>query len=222
MAKITISSISKQYKIKRRTVIALKDINLTIEDNAFLVLTGPSGSGKSTLLQLISGIEPPTSGQIIVDDQDITKMTNRQLTAFRRRNIGIIFQQFYLEPTLTLRQNMELPAMFLNLPAKTREKRTAELADYMGLADHLDHLPSELSGGQIQRAAVARAIYHKPFILIADEPTSNLDPDNLAAILNLFKQIQQTYQTTIVIATHDQTIAKSATQVIKLNEGTII
>lgn len=222
MAKITLTNITKQYKIKRREVTALSDVSFSIEESAFVALTGPSGSGKSTVLQLISGIEPPTSGQIIIDGADLTHLTNQQLTNYRRQKVGIIFQQFYLEPTLTLRQNIELPAMFFKLSAKYREQRTGELAALMGLANHLDHLPSELSGGQIQRAAVARALYNNPSILIADEPTSNLDHDNIYTVINLFKQIQQTYGTTIIVAAHDQTIAAAATQVVRLEEGKVI
>ncbi|MDR3297913.1 MAG: ABC transporter ATP-binding protein [Candidatus Nomurabacteria bacterium] len=222
MTQITLSEISKTYTIKHKPVTALSNINFTVNNSAFLVLTGPSGSGKSTILQLISGIEQPTSGQIIIDGQNITKMTNSELTTFRRKKVGIIFQQFYLEPTLTLRQNIELPAIFFNLSPEERNQRTKELANLMGLSEHLDHLPSQLSGGQIQRAAVARAIYNKPSILIADEPTSNLDHDNIHTVINLFKQIQQTYGTTIIIAAHDQTIANEATQVIKLDAGRIV
>lgn len=222
MAKITLTNVSKQYKIKHREVTALSDVSFSIEESAFVALTGPSGSGKSTILQLISGIEPPTSGQIIIDGADLTHLSNQQLTNYRRQKVGIIFQQFYLEPTLTLRQNIELPAMFFKLSAKYREQRTGELAALMGLANHLDHLPSELSGGQIQRAAVARALYNNPSILIADEPTSNLDHDNIYTVINLFKQIQQTYGTTIIVAAHDQTIADAATQVVRLEDGKII
>jgi putative ABC transport system ATP-binding protein len=222
MAKITLTNVSKEYKVKRKLITALDNINLTIDDTAFLVLTGPSGSGKSTILQLISGIEQPTSGQVIINDQDITKLSAQELAVFRRQNVGIIFQQFYLEPTLSLRYNIELPAIFLGLSAEKRATRTAELAKTMGLTEHLDHLPSELSGGQIQRAAVARAIYNKPSILIADEPTSNLDYDNFLIIIEMLKQIQKIYRTTIIIATHDRDIAKVATQNVKLENGSII
>jgi len=222
VAKITLSNISKQYTVKHHPVHALDSISFTAKDAAFLVISGASGSGKSTILQLICGIESPTSGQIIIDNQDITKLSNKQLASFRRRKIGIIFQQFYLEPTLTLRQNIELPAMFFNVPIGARNTRTLELANSMGLQTHLDHLPSELSGGQIQRAAIARAIYNRPAILIADEPTSNLDPENLANVIHLLKQIQQTDRTTVIIATHDQSIPQYATQTIKLSHGSIV
>jgi putative ABC transport system ATP-binding protein len=222
MTKIALVNVSKIYTIKHKPVISLDDVSFIVEKGTFLVLSGPSGSGKSTILQLISGIEPPSTGHIIIDDQDITKLSAQQLAAYRRQKIGIVFQQFYLEPTLTLRQNIELPAMFSSISNSARRQRTVELAEYIGLSEHLDHLPSQLSGGQIQRAAVARAIYSKPTILIADEPTSNLDQENLENVISLFKQIQQTYGTTIIIATHDQSVAQYASRTIKLKEGRII
>jgi len=222
MTMIMLEGVSRQYKVKNAQVDAVANISFNIEKSAFLVINGSSGSGKSTLLQLIEGVDTPTSGKIIIDDQDITRMTSKQLAKFRNNKIGIVFQQFFLEPNLTLRQNMELPAMFLDMSDMERKKRTAELAAYMGIQEHLDHLPSELSGGQIQRAAIARAIYNSPDILIADEPTSSLDPANALNVINLFKQIQESYGTTVIIATHDQNILNYATQIIKLSNGNII
>lgn len=222
MAIITLEGVSKKYNIKNKQINALNNINLTVEKSSFLVITGASGSGKSTLLQLMGGIDMPTSGQVIIDGQNITNAPSRQLVKFRSQKIGIIFQQFFLEPNLTLRQNIELPAMFLNMTDEDRKKRTTELAVYMGLQEYLDHLPAELSGGQIQRAAIARSIYNNPDILIADEPTSSLDQENVLNIINLFKQIQKNYGTTIIIATHDQGFTNYATQVVKLSNGSII
>ncbi len=221
MSLISFSNVSKTYRIKRKTIPALTNVSFTIEKGSFTILSGPSGSGKSTILQILSGIEPADSGRIIIDNYETTKFSNKSLSAFRRKKIGIIFQQFYLEPTLTLRHNMELPAIFFNIGKHEREQRTAELSQKMGLSDHLSHLPSQLSGGQIQRAAIARAIYAKPEILIADEPTSNLDQDNMSAATALFQQIQQTYGTTIIIATHDTRITQFADQIIELKNGEV-
>lgn len=218
---ITLESVSKQYKIKTRVVTALDNVNFEVEDGTFVVLTGPSGSGKSTILQLIGGIEQPTSGKVMVAGENLAELTNKELTQYRRKQIGIVFQQFYLDPTLTLRENIELPAMFLKMSVQEREQRTSELANIMGLSDHLDHLPSELSGGQIQRVAVARAMYNNPSILIADEPTSNLDHDNVGTVIAMFKRIQQVYGTTIIVAAHDIAIAQTADQVIRLENGSI-
>ena len=222
MTKIILSGVSKQYKIKNKLILALNNVSFTVDEAAFLAISGPSGSGKSTVLQLIGGIEPPTFGSIIVGEQNIAKMSSRELTTFRHRNIGIIFQQFYLDPTLTLRQNIELPAMFYNPSKEYRKQRTAELARQMGLENHLDHHPSELSGGQIQRAAIARAVYNRPSIIIADEPTSNLDQDNIDVVIRLFKQIQQAYSTTVIVATHDMDVVRYASQIIKLNNGSLV
>lgn len=221
MPKVVFSDVSKNYKVKQKTINALRNVNFSIEKNDFVVLSGASGSGKSTILQLLSGIERPTSGKIMIDEQDITAMSNSELSKTRRQKIGIIFQQFYLEPNLTLRQNIELPAMFLNINKKAREQRTNELVKTMNLVGYLDHLPSELSGGQIQRAAIARAIYSNPDILIADEPTSNLDPENFYAVVKLMLQIRSDYGTTLVVATHDQNLAKFANKIIRINNGSI-
>jgi putative ABC transport system ATP-binding protein len=222
MAKIILSDVSKRYVVKKRPVNALSGVSFEVADGAFFVIMGPSGSGKSTVLQLISGIEQATGGRVVVDGRDLTRMSGRELADYRRRGVGIVFQQFYLEPTLTLRQNMELPAMFLGMADGERRERTGELAEMMGLGEHLEHLPSELSGGQIQRAAVARAIYGRPTILIADEPTSNLDRDNLVNVVNLFRRVQEAYGTTVVVATHDQGVAEFATGSIKLSEGRVV
>lgn len=220
---IVFQSVNKTYHVSNQPVIALDDVSFSTQPGVgFLVITGASGSGKSTALQLIGGLEAPTSGHILIDNQDITAMSAKELIAFRKRHIGIIFQQFYLEPTLTLQQNIELPAMFANLSKSERATRTKEIAEFMGLSEHLSHLPTQLSGGQIQRAAIARAIYMQPRILLADEPTSNLDHKNVAVVLDLFSQIRQKYGTMIVLATHDQSIAAQADQLIHLENGRLI
>lgn len=220
---ITFQSVSKVYQVNKQPVVALDDVSFSTQpDVGFFVITGASGSGKSTALQLIGGLEAPTSGHILIDNQDITTMSAKELIMFRKHHIGIIFQQFYLDPTLTLQQNMELPAMFANLTKSERAERTKEIAEFMGLGEHLAHLPSQLSGGQVQRAAIARAIYMQPRILLADEPTSNLDPKNVAVVLELFKQIHEKYGTLIVLATHDQSIAAQADQLIHIENGHLI
>lgn len=220
---ITFKSISKTYNVNQQTIVALDDISFkTQPDVGFLAIIGTSGSGKSTALQLLGGLEAPTSGHIMIDNQDITTMSAKDLITFRKRNIGIVFQQFYLEPNLTLQQNIELPAMFANLPKSERAERTREIAEFMGLNEHLSHLPAQLSGGQIQRAAIARAIYMHPRVLLADEPTSNLDPKNVAVVLDLFSQIRQKYGTLVVLATHDQSIAAQADQRIHVEAGRLV
>ncbi len=219
---VNLTHVSRHYQTKRRVVPALEDVSFSVPDGALVVLMGPSGSGKSTLLQLISGIEPPDSGQIVVDGTDLAQQSAAQLNRYRQQQVGIIFQQFYLDPNLTVQQNMELPAMFTDLGSTERQERTKNLAQIMGLTDHLDHRPAELSGGQIQRTAVARAIYNKPRLLLADEPTSNLDPANVAIVLQLLRQIQQAYGATLIIATHDQTLASHADLVVQLDNGRVV
>ena len=220
---IIFQSVSKNYQIDKQSVTALDNLSFNTQpDVGFLAITGASGSGKSTTLQLIGGLEAPTSGRIFIDNRDITTMSSKELNAFRKCNIGIIFQQFYLDPTLTLQQNIELPAMFANLTKPERAERTKEIAEFMGLSGYLTHFPAQLSGGQIQRVAIARAIYMQPRILLADEPTSNLDPKNVAIVLDLFDQIRNKYDMMIVLATHDQSIITRADQLICIENGRLV
>lgn len=221
MLNLELKEVKKRYTVQTEEVWALKGISHTCTATKFLALMGESGSGKSTLLHLISGLERPTSGQIIINDQNITTMSTRELAEFRRQKIGVIFQHFYLDPTLTLRQNLELPAMFSGMDKTTRTERTQELADFVGLTPYLEHAPSQLSGGQIQRTAIARAIYLHPQILLADEPTSSLDAKNVQMVMTLFQKIQEQYGTTIIISTHDQRIAACADQVLYLHDGKV-
>ncbi len=222
MMDIELNNASKRYKMRRREVVALDNVSLSIAGGSFTILTGPSGSGKSTLLQIIGGVTVATEGKVVVGGYDLAGRSAAELAAYRRQNVGIIFQQFYLDPVLTVRRNIELAAMFADVPEKERVARTKELARIIGISEQLDHLPSEISGGQVQRTAIARAIYNRPKVLIADEPTSNLDPENAAIVLQLLRQIQQAYGTTIVIATHDGSLAAEASQVIKLSEGRVV
>ncbi len=222
MGEIILQGVNKRYFVKKRAVDALMNISFSIGPGTFTAISGPSGSGKSTVLQLISGIEQPDSGHIFVNGQDISALRANQLAVFRNSNVGIVFQHFYLDPSLTLRQNIELPAIFSRLSGEERRKRTSELITLTGLDEYVDNLPSELSGGQIQRVAVARALYNYPSIIIADEPTSNLDQANATNIISLFLQIRDAYGTTVVIATHDATITDAADQVIKLDAGAMI
>lgn len=218
---IELKGVRKVYEKKHGPIVALEDINLTINNSTFVALVGASGSGKSTLLQIISGVQRPSTGQVTIDGKDIASFSTEGLVTYRRRCVGIIYQQFYLDPVLSVRQNIELPGLFAGVTAKKRAERTAELVSFMGLAGRLDHLPSEISGGQIQRVAIARAIYNQPMIIIADEPTSNLDPKNTAIVLELLMQIKRIYGTTIIVATHDPVLIGEADEVITVSEGRI-
>ena len=212
---------AKKYHIGRQELTVVDNVFFSINAGEFVAITGHSGSGKSTILQMMSGLEPPNAGNIIIDGQDITKLSSKALSAVRHKTIGIIFQNFYLEPDLTLRQNIELPAMFSNMPKNERKKRTAQLTDATELGGHLNHRPSELSGGQIQRTAILRAIYNKPKIIVADEPTNNLDRANTLNVLNILKELQASTGATIVIATHDDKILPHADRIIEIHEGTV-
>lgn len=219
---IEAKNLKKQYKVGRQKVDALKDASVTIHEGEFVALTGASGSGKSTLLQLIGGLDKPSGGTVTVDDTLLTKMSDRKLSRFRGQTIGFVFQFFYLQPFLKVRTNLEVPGMFARTRRADRHKQTYKLAHAVGLEDRLEHLPRELSGGQMQRAAVARALLNNPKILLADEPTGNLDSKNGAAIIELFEAIRKEFGTTIVVVTHDADIAAKADRVIQLKDGVVV
>ena len=219
---VRVEGLSKRYKIGRTHVDALKGVSLSIHEGEFVAFTGTSGSGKSTLLQLIGGLDKPTGGTVIVDGNDITKLSDRKLSVFRNKTIGFVFQFFYLQPFLRLQTNLEVPAMFARTKRSVRQQQSGELARAVGLDDRLKHLPKELSGGQMQRAAIARALLNRPKILLADEPTGNLDSANGEAIIGLFEKIREEYGTTIVVVTHDPKIAARADREISLKDGLVV
>jgi ABC-type lipoprotein export system ATPase subunit len=219
---ITIQNLSKFYKLGQRKITALNNISLEISAGEFVALTGASGSGKSTLLQIIGGIDMPSSGSVAVDGTPLSTLSDRKLSRFRNRTIGFIFQFFYLQPYLRLNKNIEVPGMFARVNRKERQARVKELVETVGLADQINHFPKQLSGGQIQRAAIARALLNSPKILLADEPTGNLDSENTEAIINLFRHIQNEFGTTVIIVTHNPEIARHADREIRLSDGIIV
>lgn len=218
---IAVTDLAKSYRVGRQTIPALGGVSLDIFAGEFVAITGASGSGKSTLLQLIGGLDKPSTGQILINDQPLSRLSDRQLSRFRSREIGFVFQSFYLQPFLTLSANLEIPAMFARVKPKQRRARAQELAELVGLADRMHHLPRELSGGQIQRAAIARALFNRPNILLADEPTGNLDSANSDRIIDLFHQIRRELGTTVVIVTHNPDIAAAADREIRLKDGRV-
>lgn len=219
---IAIDQLTKTYTLHRQKISALKNISMTIHEGEFVALTGPSGSGKSTLLQLIGGLDKPTTGTITIGNTNINKLRDTKLSAFRNQTIGFIFQFFYLQPFLKLSTNIEVPGMFAHSPRRERRAHARELLARVGLEEYADRLPRELSGGQIQRAAIARALLNSPKILLADEPTGNLDTKNSNEIISLFQDIQKELGTTIIIVTHNPDIAARTDREIRLRDGALV
>ena len=216
---IRATNVVKKYKVGKQIIRAIDDVSVDIHEGEFVALVGPSGSGKSTLLHLLGGLDKPTSGEIVVGGKNISSMNDRQLSKFRNQTIGFVFQSFYLQPFLTLRRNIEVASMPQRMGRAERKLRIESLARQVGLYDRLSHRPHELSGGQIQRAAIARALLNRPAIILADEPTGNLDSANSRDIISLFQQIREQYHATIIIATHDNEIAAQADRAIALKDG---
>lgn len=219
---VEVHDVAKNYKVGRQRVAALQGVNLDIYESEFVAITGTSGSGKSTLLHLIGGLDRPTTGTISVAGRNIAKLRDGKLSAFRNKTIGFVFQFFYLQPFLSLQTNIEVPAMFARAKRWNRRARSLELAKIVKLDDRLKHLPRELSGGQMQRAAIARALQNQPRILLADEPTGNLDRANALAIFDLFRQISTDHGTTVIVVTHDLELASMADRSINMSDGAIV
>jgi len=213
--------LKKTYVMGRRTLEVLRGVDLDIERGGFVALCGASGTGKSTLLHLIGGLDVPNAGEIIFNGRNVTRFTEAQLTEFRNRQVGFVFQAYHLLPELTALENVCLPARVARLAVGGTEKRAAELLARVGLQDRLDHQPSELSGGEQQRVAIARALINEPALLLADEPTGNLDSHTGGEILALLQTLRAEKQMTLVIATHDLKVAATAPQVVRLVDGVV-
>ncbi len=211
--------LSKNYSQASTDIHALSNVNIEINKGDTIAIVGPSGSGKTTLLSLLSGLERPSTGQIIINDTDITKLSEKQLSQFRAENIGIVFQQYHLMPHLTALENVSLPLEIL----RTKEPRKRALAalEKMGLANRLNHTPSQLSGGECQRVAIARALVVNPNILMADEPSGNLDTETGKVILDQLFNLIKSQSLTLILVTHDLELAKRCNKVIKLKSGLI-
>ncbi|ALP02419.1 TPA: ABC transporter ATP-binding protein [Clostridioides difficile] len=217
---IKAKQLSKIYGSNNNKVIALNNVNLEINSGEFVSVIGPSGSGKSTLLHILSGLDNPTSGQVLLDDKDIYKHTEKELSALRRKSFGFVFQQFNLLPVLTASENISMPVL---LDKKQPDKDYLnEISSLLGIADRLNHLPHELSGGQQQRVAIARALIAKPDIIFADEPTGNLDSKSGSEVMNLLIKTSKQFGKTLVVITHDDRIAKLADRKISIIDGVLM
>lgn len=219
MAIINVNKVSKIYGKQDTSVHALRDVDLQIERGEFVAIIGPSGSGKSTLLHLLGGVDRPTGGLICVDGEELTQMNEKQLSLYRRRRIGFVFQFYNLMPVLTVEENITLPLMLDGL--QPNQGWLDELLERLGLQDKRRSLPSQLSGGQQQRAAIARALIHHPALVLADEPTGNLDSRNGHEIMSLLRETVQKVGQTLVLITHDATIAAQADRVMIIEDGVL-
>lgn len=218
---ILLSQVSQSYQLRRQTVTALRDVSLSIQLGEFVAITGESGSGKSTMLRLIGALEKPSAGQVYINGQDIAKLNDNQLSQLRSTSIGFVFQAFHLQPFLSVVNNVVVPTMFAGQPYNQARDEARQTLYAVGLDEKIDALPSELSGGQAQRVAICRAIINRPNILLADEPTGNLDSANSRTITGIFHQINRQLGTTVVIVTHNQQIAGEADRVIELRDGAV-
>ncbi|EGT4908949.1 ABC transporter ATP-binding protein [Clostridioides difficile] len=217
---IKAKQLSKIYGSNNNKVIALNNVNLEINSGEFVSIIGPSGSGKSTLLHILSGLDNPTSGQVLLDDKDIYKHSEKELSALRRKSFGFVFQQFNLLPVLTASENISMPVL---LDKKQPNKEYLnEISSLLGIADRLNHLPHELSGGQQQRVAIARALIAKPDIIFADEPTGNLDSKSGSEVMNLLIKTSKQFGKTLVVITHDDRIAKLTDRKISIIDGVLM
>lgn len=216
---IEINEVTKHFRRGSETITAVNNVSLTVAAGEFVAIVGPSGSGKTTLMNLIGCVDKPDTGTVKVDNQETNKLNDRDLTAIRARKIGFVFQQFFLLPTLTALENVQLPALFLRNGEK--QQRGDELLERVGLRGRAHHQPSQLSGGEMQRVAIARALVNEPRILLADEPTGNLDSHNAEAILEIFRELNSS-GLTIVMVTHNHELAGQAQRMIRLKDGSLI
>ncbi len=221
MPVIKLEDISKTFKTKKDPKKVLEAVNLEIPNQTFTVLTGESGAGKSTLLNIIGGLELPTTGKVLIDNQDISKLKTNERTDFYRHRVGFVFQGFYLQPQLSIADNIALPGIFAGMAKDERQARVTELAKMLGIEEVLERKPDAVSGGQVERACIARAMFMHPQIILADEPTNNLDPMNAQNVVNLFHQVWQKTGSTMIIASHDERFFRQANRVLHVAEGRI-
>ena len=217
---LEVKNLSKIYGKGDTLVKAVDDVSFTVEQGEFVAIIGPSGSGKSTLLHIIGGVDTPTTGNVIVDGTDITKLKESPLSIFRRRQIGLVYQFYNLIPFLTVEENLTLPLLLDG--RKPNKEQIDYLVSNLGLGDRLKHLPNQLSGGQQQRVSIGRALANNPALLLADEPTGNLDSENSKEIVALLRKFNREHNQTVIMITHDERIAQSADRIIAIEDGKIV
>lgn len=217
---LEVKNLSKIYGKGDTLVKAVDDVSFTVEQGEFVAIIGPSGSGKSTLLHIIGGVDTPTTGNVIVDGTDITKLKESPLSIFRRRQIGLVYQFYNLIPILTVEENLTLPLLLDG--RKPNKEQIDYLVSNLGLSDRLKHLPNQLSGGQQQRVSIGRALANNPALLLADEPTGNLDSENSKEIVALLRKFNREHNQTVIMITHDERIAQSADRIIAIEDGKIV
>lgn len=216
---LEVNNLTKYYGKNENQVKAVDNVSIKVKEGDFIAITGPSGSGKSTLLNLLAALDRPDSGKVYINGEDIYKLKDNKLTKFRRKNIGFVYQFYNLIPVLTIKENIILPALLEN--QKYDKKYFTNLVKTLNIKDRLNHLPNEISGGQQQRASIGRALINKPKILFADEPTGNLDSRSKKSVMKLLKHYNEKYRQTIIIVTHDMSIAKMASKIIVFKDGKI-
>ena len=219
---IELANVTKIYKMGENEIKALSGVDLTINSGEFISMVGPSGSGKSTILNIIGCIDTPTSGKVIIDGEDVSSLNDRGLTKIRLNKIGFIFQQFYLIPTLNALENIELPMKEAKIPREKRRKRAISLLSQVGLSERKKHYPSQLSGGEQQRVAIARSLANNPSMILADEPTGEIDSETSEKIVGLLRKLNTEENLTLIIVTHDHKIASYADRMITLEDGKIV
>jgi putative ABC transport system ATP-binding protein len=222
MSFIEARNLSKEYRKGDQTIAPLSGLELEVRQSDFVALMGPSGSGKTTLLNLIAGVDSPTSGSLRIGEINLEKLTRDQLTSWRSQNVGYIFQLYHLLPVLSAYENVELPLLLRPMSKNERQERVKKVLEQVGLIDRQNHRPKELSGGQEQRVAIARALVGDPPLIVADEPTGDLDRESADGILKLLKSLSEEHGKTIVMVTHDPRAAESANSVLELEKGRLL
>jgi len=214
--------LTREYRRGPHTIRALDGLNLSIGRGEFLCLSGPSGSGKSTCLNLIGGLDRPTRGRIVVEGRELTQLDENELAAYRRQHVGFVFQVFYLIPTMTALENVEFPLIFARVGARRRRAKAERLLEQVGLAERMDHRPTELSGGEQQRVAIARSLVNDPALLLADEPTGNLDSRTGGEVMELLARMNEEQGLTVLVASHDPAVVAFAHRVVRLLDGRLV